>query len=164
MCISCSVVSNSLRPHGRRSLPGSSVHGILQTRILEWIAIPFSRGSSRPRDWTQVSFIVGRFFTIWATREAPFNIYSLRNTAVVNYYRACWVEGMGDGSEWWIKVERKRMSTMWEIVSILYFTEPLQDHCEAKITVFMSVRRKLKFEDIMFSAWVRLLGSSKARD
>ena len=42
--------------------PGSSVHGILQARILEWVAIPFSRGSSWPRDWTQVSCITGRFF------------------------------------------------------------------------------------------------------
>ena len=44
--------------------------GILQARILECIAIPFSRGSSQPRDWIQVSCIVGRFITIWATREA----------------------------------------------------------------------------------------------
>ena len=47
------------------SLPGSSVHGILQARILEWVAIPFSRGSYQPRDQTQVSCIAGRFFTIW---------------------------------------------------------------------------------------------------
>ena len=53
------------------SPPGSSVHGNLQARILEWVAIPFSRGSSQPRDQTQVSHIAGRFFTIWATREAP---------------------------------------------------------------------------------------------
>ena len=50
--------------------PGSSVHGILQARILEGVAIFFSRRSSRPRDWTQVSCIADRFFTIWATREA----------------------------------------------------------------------------------------------
>ena len=49
--------------------PGSSVHGILQARILKWIAIPFSRGSSQPRDWIQLSHIADRFFTIWATRE-----------------------------------------------------------------------------------------------
>ena len=52
------------------SLPGSSVHGILQARILEWLAIPFSRGSSQPRNQTRVSCIAGRFFTIWATRDA----------------------------------------------------------------------------------------------
>ena len=54
------------------SPPGFSVHGILQARILEWIAITFFRGSSWPRDWTWVfSFCIGgRFFTVWATREA----------------------------------------------------------------------------------------------
>ena len=52
------------------SPPGSSVHGILQARILEWVAMPSSRGSSQPRDQTQVSHIVGRFFIVWATGEA----------------------------------------------------------------------------------------------
>ena len=46
------------------SPPGSSVHGILQARILEWVAIPFSMGSSRPWDQTQISCISGRFFTV----------------------------------------------------------------------------------------------------
>ena len=46
------------------SLPGNSVHGILQARILEWVAMPFSRESFRPRDQAQVSCIAGRFFTI----------------------------------------------------------------------------------------------------
>ena len=52
------------------NLPGSSVHGIFQARVLEWVAISFSRGSSWPWDWTQVSHIAGRHFTLWATREA----------------------------------------------------------------------------------------------
>ena len=52
-----------LRPHGLYSLPGSSVHGILQARILEWVAFPFSRRSSQARDQTQVSPIAGGFFT-----------------------------------------------------------------------------------------------------
>ena len=56
---------------GLCSPPDSSVHGILQARILEWVAIPFSRGSSWPSEWTQVSCNADRFFTIWATREAP---------------------------------------------------------------------------------------------
>ena len=56
------VMSDSLQPMDS-SLPGSSVHGILQARILEWVAIPFSRGSSQPRDRTQVSCIAGEFFT-----------------------------------------------------------------------------------------------------
>ena len=48
----------------------SSDHEILQARILEWVAIHFSRGSSWPSDWTQVSWFAGRFFTLWATTEA----------------------------------------------------------------------------------------------
>ena len=47
-----------------------TVHGILQVPVLEWVVIPFSRGSSQPREGTQVSFIAGEFFTSWATREA----------------------------------------------------------------------------------------------
>ena len=53
-----------------RSLPGSSIHGIFQARVLEWVAISFSREYSQPRDQTWVSCIVGRRFTVWATREA----------------------------------------------------------------------------------------------
>ena len=52
------------------SLPVSSVHGLLQARILEWVAIPFSRGFSQTRDQIQISCIAGGFFTFWATREA----------------------------------------------------------------------------------------------
>ena len=53
------------------NLPGSSVHGILKARMLEWFAIPFSRGSFQSRDQTHVSHIAGRFFTSWSTRESP---------------------------------------------------------------------------------------------
>ena len=56
--------------------PGSSVHGILQARTLERVATPFSRGSSPPRDRTWVAHIAGRFFSVWATREACFSILS----------------------------------------------------------------------------------------
>ena len=67
---SSSVVSDFLRPGWLYSPPGSSIHGILQARVLEWVAISFSRGSSRPRDWTQVSHIAGKHFNLWPTREA----------------------------------------------------------------------------------------------
>ena len=53
------------------SLPGSSVHGFFQARVPEWVSISFSRGSSQPRDRAWVSCTAGRFFTNWATREAP---------------------------------------------------------------------------------------------
>ena len=56
------------------NLPGSSVFGILQARIMDWVAIPFSKGSSWPMDWTQVSCIADGFFTVWATREVHFNL------------------------------------------------------------------------------------------
>ena len=52
-----------------------TVHGILQARILEWVVFPFSRGSSKPRDRTQVSCIADSFFTSWATREAQQSAY-----------------------------------------------------------------------------------------
>ena len=56
--------------HMGYSLPGSSVHGIFQARILEWVSISFSRRSSQPRDRTLVSYIASGFFTNRATREA----------------------------------------------------------------------------------------------
>ena len=52
------------------SPPVSSIHWIFQARILEWVAMPFSKGSSRPRDQTRISRIAGRLFTIWPNREA----------------------------------------------------------------------------------------------
>ena len=63
-CESCSVVSDSLPPHVY------TVHEVLQARILEWVAFPFSRGSSQPWDQTQLFCITGRFFTNSATMEA----------------------------------------------------------------------------------------------
>ena len=55
-----------------------TVHGIFQATILEWVAFPFSRGSSQPRDWTQVSCIAGGFFTSWTTQKAQSKITCLR--------------------------------------------------------------------------------------
>ena len=69
-CLCVLVVSNSLRPHGLYRLPGFSVHGIIQARMPEWVAISPSRGSSWPRDWTQVFCIAGGCSTDWTTREA----------------------------------------------------------------------------------------------
>ena len=60
--VKVAVMSNSLQPH--------RVHGILQARIMEWVAFLFSRRSSQPRDRTQVSHVAGRFFTSCSTREA----------------------------------------------------------------------------------------------
>ena len=70
---SCLILCNPMD----YSPPGSSVHGILQPRILEWASIPFSRESIQPRDGKWVSCTAGRFFTIWATREAQSKIKKL---------------------------------------------------------------------------------------
>ena len=78
-------MSNSYDPRGY-SPPGSSVHGISQAGILEWVDISFSRGSSWHRDQTWVSCIAGRFFTYWAMREVPDNLlvfpYYLGHTSI----------------------------------------------------------------------------------
>ena len=95
------------------NLPGSSVHGILQVRILEWVAISFSGGSSQPGDQTQVSCIAGRFFTNWATREAQSersiskkdisadkeNIWDQRDHSNVLQTITCWVRCTSDPPE-----------------------------------------------------------------
>ena len=75
------MVSDSLPAHGS---PGSSVHGILQARILEWVAILFSRRSSWPRDQTQVSHVAGRFFAIGTTKKNQFDPYSNWNNLLLS--------------------------------------------------------------------------------
>ena len=59
------------------SLPSSSVHGIFQTRTLEWVATSLSSGSSWPRDWTHISCIAGRFFTCWVISIAHKKIFPI---------------------------------------------------------------------------------------
>ena len=68
--LSRSVVSDSLQPHELQPASLFLSMGIFQARILEWVTMPSSRGSSQPRGWTQVSSIASGFFTSWATREA----------------------------------------------------------------------------------------------
>ena len=76
-CLVTSIVSDRLCDPMDCSPPGSSVHGILQARVLEWVAMPSSRGSSRLRDGTSVSCIAGRFFTSLGHQGSPplFHIY-----------------------------------------------------------------------------------------
>ena len=71
------------------SLPVSSVHKIIQARTLEWVSTSFSRGSSWPRDRTQVSCIAGRFFTVWATRAATVRVAIGQKTRT----KKCWQGG-----------------------------------------------------------------------
>ena len=84
--LSCSVMSDSVTPW-TAALQAPLSMGILQQRILEWVAMPSSRGSSQSRDRTQVSCIASRFFTVWATREAQFcGTYFLVHACLVAQY------------------------------------------------------------------------------
>ena len=80
--------------------PGSSIHGILQTRQLEWVPISFSRGSSWLRNWTWVSCIAGRSFTNWATREA---IKKTKNRATM------WSSNPAPGHMSWAYIQKDVM-------------------------------------------------------
>ena len=122
VCVSCSVMSDSLWPSDC-SLPSSSVHGILQARILEWVAIPFSRGSSQPRDQSWVSRIVGRFFTIWATREAVTEHIPYINT------RHC-----AGHSDYTILVNRSK-NTAWLELQVTTFHFNRRSTCQEAVLV-----------------------------
>ena len=76
------------------SPPGSSVHEILQAIILEQATIPFFRGSSWPRDWTQLSPIAGRFFTLWATQEKTFMLGKIEGQGRRGRQRMRWLDGI----------------------------------------------------------------------
>ena len=94
------------------SLPGSSVHGILQARIREWVAMPSFWRSSQPRDRTQVAHIAGGFFTVWDTREAQ------------EYWSGCPIPSPGDLPD----PEIKPGSPTWRVDS-LPAELPGKPHC-----------------------------------
>ena len=127
------------------SLLGSSVHGIFQVRILEWVAISCSRRSSWPRDWTRVSCIIGRCFTNWATREVSRNKAQQRNhkttkgrTLAIKPQDSLMIWGQGGlmaswgsepGSTWPSRVNRSRTdkwinmsAAYWVLVSLSWST------------------------------------------
>ena len=114
------------------SLPGSSVCGILQARILEWVAIPFSRGSSQPRDRNHISCIAGGFFTVWVTREATSKPLPLDT----HYSRSGFSECSSNITQEWLK----------------YRWQPC--HTQV-ITVHIQVRESLKKNH---SSWDQILG------
>ena len=97
------------------SLQGCSVHGIFQAIVLEWIAISFSGGSSHPRDQTQVSRIIDRRFTVWATREVLITYEgSFVGTVVKNPSASA-----GDvGDEGWIPGSRRSPGRKWQPTSV----------------------------------------------
>ena len=100
------------------SLPGSSVHGVSQARILEWAAISFSRGSSQSRDWTQVSCIEGRRFTLWATREVP----QIEEAPFYSKFVECFLswKGIGYVKQYWSKVLHHLLRWSRSFYSLFY--------------------------------------------
>ena len=112
--ISHSVVSDSLQPHVY-SPPGSPVHGILQEKILEEVAISSSRGSSQPRDQTWVSLIAGTFFTSWAIRESG-NIINLFFVCLFVFLNPPSNAGdVGSISGWGIKIPHTTGQLSWQV-------------------------------------------------
>ena len=81
--VHASVTSSSLWPYGLCSPPGFSVHGISQARILEWVAVSFSRGSSQPRDQTHVSCISRRVLYHWWHMASLFNSLTSNSLALL---------------------------------------------------------------------------------
>ena len=124
-----------------------TVHGILQTRILEWVAFPFSRESSHPRDWTQVSRIAGGFFTSWAAREAQ----GINSDLAVGM--DAWLEkGWGKGSrgregtvEIWAELQLGTRSQCSESeFSVFSYPCGLSNACAQSIPVVDQVQRTYK--------------------
>ena len=92
---------------------GFSVHGILQARILEWIAISFSRGSSWPRDRTRVSRIGGRCFNLWATREGLLKLKALWLEEIVDIILC------GENHEWYVWTQMKLSDDSVHAVNVI---------------------------------------------
>ena len=92
------------------------VHGILQARILEWVAIPLSRGSSRPRDWTPVCSIAGRFLTIWDTMVPCIHL-ALQSSRWVQRFAFC--PQLSNGSEELSFQSAQLFTYYWHRVSTL---------------------------------------------
>ena len=138
-CYSLSSVQlcNAMNYHG----PGSSVHGILQARILEWVAIPFSRGSSRSRIWTWASSTVGRFFTIMDWHQYPVSslVQTVRN--FIQYLR--WPHWIGSSPS---MAEGKEASSYVPSFAVYYVL-----WCSIKwISMFLSINSFFFFACIFF--------------
>ena len=101
------------------------VHGILQARILEWVAIPFSRGASQPRDQTQVSCIAGGFFTNWTAREALYSLSILNMWNHIAHTYTClpepWLQGRTNR---WNNINEaycEKKITLWKLIKIWHW-------------------------------------------
>ena len=122
-----------------------TVHGLLQARILEWVAFPFSRGSSQPRDWTQVSRIAGGFFTSWATREARQSksqpVFGIKQDSIwvlINTEHLCAAAGHHQASQCFIdRLHRvtEMIFTCRHCFSICFSLSLMSDWCSIKTNI-----------------------------
>ena len=127
------------------SLPSSSVHGILQAGILEWVAIPFARGSSQPRDWIHVSCIAGRFFTDEPPGKRQWNITQPLKKNEIMPCAATW---MGLKSVIMSKKVRQRWkNTVWHP---LYVDSKMKEY---KWTYLQNRNRLTDFEHKRVVVW-----------
>ena len=111
--------------------------GILQARMLEWAAMPSSRGSSQPRDQTQVSCIVGGFFTTWATRKAQ------------EYWSGLPCPSPGDLPDTGIEPGAS-LYCRWMLYQLKYKGSPIQDHTAASLTCSVNLARVLQTSKTQF--------------
>jgi len=131
-CVLGAQFFDFFRPHGLYSPPGSSVHGIPQARILEWVAIPFSRGLSRSRDRTWVSCIAGRFLTIWVTRE----VLQWNNIQQLKKRMTTWYLNMVKLKNMMLKVRHKSIHTY--ILIYVYEVKSIHTHTHTYIYIWSS--------------------------
>ena len=138
------------------------VHEILQTRILEWVAVPFSRASSQPREQTQISHIAGRFFTSWATRKLnkqddniqPCTPFSVLNQSIV----PCLVLIV---APWPTKVSQETGKVVWYSHMLKNFPQFVVIHKvkgfsivnEAKVDVFLEFPCFLPISLLFLKCW-----------
>ena len=138
------------------SLPGSSAHEIFLARVLEWVAIPFSRGSSWPKDRTWLSHIAGRFFTGWATREA-YEIHFLRGHMYSRVYKI-FSRGWFRSIDLWVMgPARFRCATLLTFRAVeLKFNKaiPGSPHTMEQRTAWCSLHFRLFFRHRPLSIWV----------
>ena len=129
------VLNNCFQMTVDYSLPVSSIHGILWARILEWVAMPSSRGSSRPRDQTQVSLIAGGFCTVWATKQS-------KNTGVGSL-------SLLEGIFWTQESNQGLLHCRWTLYQLNYQGSPLQcTHISKHHVVAFKHTRFLYVKDI----------------
>ena len=136
------LVSQSCHGLMGSSPTGSSVHGILQARIVEWVAILFSRGSFWLRDQTQVSCIAGRSFTIWAIRK---NYLCISNLGVLRYYL-------------WDRIAELDRVVVRSLSNVWFFVTPWTTACQPSLsfTISWSLLKLMSIESMMPSRYLIL--------